>query len=451
MRRSCQALLAVVLVWGTAVTGRAATILVPDPGNGILTIQDGINAAVTGDEVVVAPGTYGPINFTGKGITVRSESGPDVTIIQGDTMATDIVVLNSGEGNDSVLRGFTVRQAMLATGVVIAGASPVIEENVVENCGDMFTGGGFRLSGSSPIIRNNTIRRNAVTRAFAGGAPTQGGGLYVTGTGSPLIENNFILDNGQSCGSGFCIGAYGAGIYASGGSPRIVGNVFAGNHTAPASQQWGGAIYIAGTTDSVIANNTFYQNSANYNPAVPGKHGGGALYIADGNSSLQVVNNIVQANGDFGVLCASTSVDVLFQTNSLFGNDLSDYEDCPAGSGDLFVDPQMVDPATGDFHLSGTSPLMDAGSVVASGLPAKDIYGGPRVADGDGSGTAEVDIGADELPAAPTPGWGAADSAEATQRRADDGFADSRESNTLGMFAIPALFGLFWGRLRRRS
>jgi hypothetical protein len=438
-----------VIVSALAVTAQAATILVPDSGSGILTIQDGINAAVTGDEVVVAPGTYGSINFMGKGITVRSESGPDVTFIEPTAPAADIVVLQSGEGNDSVLRGFTVRKAMLATGVVISGASPIIEENVIELCSDMFTGGGFLLGSSNAIIRNNIIRNNGVTRAFAGGTPTKGGGLYVTGTGSPLIENNFILDNGQSCGVGFCIDAYGAGIYASGGSPRIVGNVFAGNHTAPAAQEWGGAIYITGTADAVIANNTFYGNAAQYDPMLPSKHGGGALYIADGNSTLLVANNIIQANADFGVLCASTSVDVTFQTNSLFGNGTSEYEDCPAGTGDLFVDAQMLDPVARDFHLSDSSPLMDAGSVVASGLPVLDIYGDPRVADGDGSGTTEVDIGADELPAAPTPGWGAADTAEATHL-GQGGPTGSRAANALGMLALPVLFGLVWVRVRRR-
>ena len=45
------------------------------------TIQDGIDAAITGDTVIVGDGVYTGvgnvnINFNGKAITVRSENGP---------------------------------------------------------------------------------------------------------------------------------------------------------------------------------------------------------------------------------------------------------------------------------------------------------------------------------------------------------------------------------------
>ncbi len=65
----------------------AATIHVPgDYAN----IQDAINAAVDGDTVLVAPGTYHErVNFLGKAITVTSEQGPDVTIIDGDPRLLD--------------------------------------------------------------------------------------------------------------------------------------------------------------------------------------------------------------------------------------------------------------------------------------------------------------------------------------------------------------------------
>src|SRR5215475_1227989 len=46
--------------------------------------QSAFNDATDGDMVLVAPGTYVEnVNFGGKAITVTSESGPEVTIIDG--------------------------------------------------------------------------------------------------------------------------------------------------------------------------------------------------------------------------------------------------------------------------------------------------------------------------------------------------------------------------------
>src|SRR5262245_20853172 len=74
------------------------------------TIQAGIALANDGDTVLVAPGLWvGVIAFLGKAITVRSESGPRVTIIDGaDGSFLPVVTFHGGEGTDSILRGFTV-------------------------------------------------------------------------------------------------------------------------------------------------------------------------------------------------------------------------------------------------------------------------------------------------------------------------------------------------------
>ena len=59
----------------------ADTIIVPDD---YTTIQGAIDAAVDGDTVLVKPGTYVEnISFKGKAITVTSEQGVDVTVIDG--------------------------------------------------------------------------------------------------------------------------------------------------------------------------------------------------------------------------------------------------------------------------------------------------------------------------------------------------------------------------------
>jgi len=65
----------------------------PGPGTGTVAdpfckIQDAIVASANGDEIIVAPGTYNElITFIGKGVTLRSSGGRDVTIIDAGPVA----------------------------------------------------------------------------------------------------------------------------------------------------------------------------------------------------------------------------------------------------------------------------------------------------------------------------------------------------------------------------
>jgi len=81
-------------------------------------IQEGIDAASNGDEVVVCDGTYTGdgnknLDFGGKLITVRSETGPDNCIIdcEGDGRGA---YFHSGENNDAVLESLTITKRLVA-------------------------------------------------------------------------------------------------------------------------------------------------------------------------------------------------------------------------------------------------------------------------------------------------------------------------------------------------
>jgi len=89
MQRKAPLLIIVCLC--CAVSYAQTTIHVPGDQP---TIQAGINAAHNGDTVLVAPGTYHEhLDYSRKRITVTSESGPSVTVIDGSVGAGAVVAL----------------------------------------------------------------------------------------------------------------------------------------------------------------------------------------------------------------------------------------------------------------------------------------------------------------------------------------------------------------------
>jgi len=83
----------------------AKKIYVPDD---YAAIQEAINASVEGDTIIVRPETFfESIDFSGKAITLISEKGPEVTIIDGGGL-NPVVMCTSSEGPNTVLNGFTI-------------------------------------------------------------------------------------------------------------------------------------------------------------------------------------------------------------------------------------------------------------------------------------------------------------------------------------------------------
>ena len=180
-------------------------------------IQDGINAAVNIDTVIVLDGIYKGaqnknLDFKGKTITVTSQNGAESTIIDCENDGRGFYFY-SGEGPDSVVNGFTITNgyADYGGGIMIYGASPTIQNNVISYCifykynFDQFIrkGGGVYCYGSESIIRDNKILGN---RADVGG------GIYCEKS-SPIIEGNIISGNDYCFSSG--------SIHCAGSSPII--------------------------------------------------------------------------------------------------------------------------------------------------------------------------------------------------------------------------------------
>lgn len=182
------------------------------------TIQSAILAASNGDTVLVSPGTYKErIDFSKRAITVKSVSGPTVTIVDGAGLGP-VVSFTQGENATSVLQGFTIQNGAGGSvglgqggGITIEGSSPTIIGNRVVNN----NGGGIAiLNGAGTQILSNTITGNS--------SGSDGGGIVLWASGAVLIRDNIITGN-TSNGNG-------GGIATVNAAPAtIVDNLIAGN------------------------------------------------------------------------------------------------------------------------------------------------------------------------------------------------------------------------------
>ena len=331
-----------VCIFASGATALATIIRVPDE---YPTIKAGIDAAVDGDTVLVAPGTYRgegnrSIGFYGKAIVVMSEKGPEVTIIdcQGSPGGEENgFFFNSGEDTSSVLQGFTITNGWRkyeAGGILCIGSSPTIRGNIVTG-NTAGWGGGIYCSSSSPIIEDNIITNNEAIgydngRAGGGGGGIRcalaspiirrniiagnrsvdlGGGIYCRNQSTPFIANNIIEDNWAD--------RLGGGIYCDWSSPHIYRNVIIGNE---AYRFEGGGIYCCIGSSVTILNSIFWENIA----GGEGDH----FYIAD-----------------------SSEVMVTY----------SDIEGGWEGEGNIDADPLFLLPDKRDYRLLWDSPCIDTG------------------------------------------------------------------------------------------
>ena len=150
-----------------ATFAHAATLEV-GAGKPYTTIQSAIDAAFSGDTVLVYDGTYVEnINFNGKAITIKSVNGAANTIIDGNASGR-VVTFNNGEGSGSVLDGFTIANGngVWGGGIYCYSSSPPTIMNCTISGNTASMGGGI-LCFFSLVITNCTISGN--TAGYPGG------------------------------------------------------------------------------------------------------------------------------------------------------------------------------------------------------------------------------------------------------------------------------------------
>ena len=230
----------------------AAIINVPGDA---LTIQAGIDAAINGDEVVVAQGTYfETINFNGKAITVRSTDPNDPvvvmnTIINGGRGVGRVVSCSSGEGPNTVLNGFVITGGN-ASGMVNANFSSPTVTNCTFSANSASDGGGMgNFQSSSPTVTNCTFTGNS--------ASGDGGGGMYNNNSSPTVTDCTFSGNSARNAPGLLQSAGGGMFNFNNSSPTVTNSTFTGNMAA----NIGGGMYTTISASPTLTNTGLCNNT----------------------------------------------------------------------------------------------------------------------------------------------------------------------------------------------
>jgi parallel beta-helix repeat protein len=364
------------------------------------TIQEGVDAAESGDIVLVAPGTYVEnILIPKTNLSLMSSHGPQKTIIDGNRISS--VIESAWNSSIELIEGFTIRNGdgYMASGIELWSSSPLIRNNIIQdNINSVYGGVGCEAS-DADVIDNIIIDNQGSWSAGIGGfgsyseikgnviAGNDGIGIYGEES-HQIIEDNIISDNTYQAISldwGFDPKIRNNLIQGNGGGVvffnfmddvEITGNVFAENTRSRGgaidgiysaqvtnnlfynnSAVWrGGAVFCSHYGDVFFSNNTFVKNSAGSK--------GGAIYFDD-SPDTTVLNCIFWNN------TAPEGVSMFFyggQGSVTF----SDVQGGWPGTGNIDEDPLFADPLSHDFHLLQDpvqpgvfNPCVDAGDPVS--------------------------------------------------------------------------------------
>jgi len=387
------------------------------------------------------------------GSVVTFESGEDsIAVLCGFTITNGFNNQGSGEPSGGGINCYEASPTLIDLQVINnygsrggginchTNSSPNIKNVLISNNTAEGKGGGFSCEwNSNPYLLNIVIDNNNSIISRGGGifvgpdcSPIfktisvinnyswdRGGGVYCNYGATPIFDNAIISDN-TAGGNGGGISAYYDCIV------QLTNTVISGNSSECYAAGRGGGCQIVGASSAILKNVVISNNISDF---------GGGIYFSGSSLSYFIMENVtitentaLTGGGIYGSRAALDLTNCIMWNNTLeevyFNEEnnpssitisYSDIEGGEAGivtnnngtvnwlEGNIDEDPLFVGTGEHPYSLLENSPCIDTGIPDTTGLnlPPWDIIGNLRIWDGDGNGSAIIDMGAYEYGAAP--------------------------------------------------
>ena len=279
--------------------------------------------------------------------------------------------MNINHANKSSILKYCTFEYSLNRGLTIESTNLSVDNIIVSNNAM----GGIWINSCDPHLTNIKVSFNSTS------SPVYGGGIMMRNSSSHI--ENFIINNNSSTnwGGAISVETYGPSIYP------VFSNGLIYRNTAP-----------GGGADNEYVDNGYltYKNCLFYDNKAYSSSYSNCFYIQSHSNHTRFENCIFQNNQKVFMVTNPEAQPLIF--NSIFWGNLSNFYnisdpwmgklvtvnangDPTDAYGNLFINPNLKDPANNDFHPSNLSPCINAGPIDTTDmdLPDTDIEGKQRI------------------------------------------------------------------------